>query len=90
MHWNVVNLDGRRATGDAAYGMHADDYPDDELDEKGVTVVGAIGTHDRFSYEYDFADGWAHEVVVETLRKIPRGPRPRRPRPVHGVDRWQL
>jgi hypothetical protein len=54
--------------------MHADDYPDDELDEKGVTVVGAIGTHDRFSYEYDFADGWAHEVVVETLRKIPRAP----------------
>ena len=29
--------------GDSMYGMQADDYPEEELDEKAVTVVAALG-----------------------------------------------
>jgi len=51
--------------GESRFGMQADDYPEDELDETDVTVVAAIGEATRFSYEYDFGDGWDHEVLVE-------------------------
>jgi hypothetical protein len=52
--------------GDQRYGMHFDDYPEDEIDENDVSVLRAIGEHRHFSYEYDFGDSWAHSVVVET------------------------
>lgn len=51
--------------GDTVYGMHFDDYPDDEIDEKDVTVQQALDGHRRFSYEYDFGDSWDHTVIVE-------------------------
>jgi len=53
--------------GDELYGMHADDYDEDEIDEIGVTIAHAVGEHRRFSYEYDFGDSWDHEIVVEHL-----------------------
>lgn len=55
------------------FGMHFDDYPEDEIDEKEVTVLRAIGEHRRFSYEYDFGDSWEHEVVVEDSMRLPHG-----------------
>ncbi len=61
------------AIGNQLYGMHFDDYPEEELDEKEVTVLQAIGEHRRFSYEYDFGDSWGHEVVVEQATRIPGG-----------------
>ena len=55
------------------YGMQLDDYPDEELQEKDFTVVTAIGTNERFGYEYDFGDSWEHRVVVEKIeRDVPR------------------
>lgn len=59
--------------GGQLYGMHFDDYSEDEIDEKKVTVLRAIGEHRRFSYEYDFGDSWGHEVVVEEATRSPRG-----------------
>jgi hypothetical protein len=59
--------------GNAVYGMHADDYPEHEIDYQEVTILDAVGTHERFSYEYDFGDGWEHEIVVETSTPTPHG-----------------
>ena len=49
--------------GDARFGTQFDEYPEDELNEKDVTVLTAIGPNRRFFYEYDFGDRWRHEVV---------------------------
>jgi hypothetical protein len=51
--------------GELKFGSQFDDYAPDELDEKSVTVAAALAGHRRFVYEYDFGDGWAHDVVVE-------------------------
>ena len=53
--------------GDRRYGMCFDEYPEGEIDEKEVTVLQALRDEQRFSYEYDFGDGWEHEVVIEAL-----------------------
>jgi hypothetical protein len=59
--------------GDALFGSQFDDYPDDELDEKSITVVRAVGGQRRFAYEYDFGDSCGHEVVVEASWRMPGG-----------------
>ncbi len=53
--------------GDVRYGMCFDDYPDEEIDEKGVTVLRALEGEERFAYEYDFGDSWEHDVIIEDL-----------------------
>ena len=72
MGWTNSHLHGF-TIGDERYGMQFDDYPEDEIDEKQVTVVQAIGKHRRFSYEYDFGDSWQHDVVVEEMTRVSRG-----------------
>lgn len=66
-HLHSFTIGGQR------YGMHFDEYPDGEIDEKTVTVLRAVGEHRRFSYEYDFGDSWEHEIVVEDFVRIPFG-----------------
>jgi len=53
--------------------MQLDDYPDEELQEKDFTVVTAIGTNERFGYEYDFGDSWEHEITVHRVWRMPKG-----------------
>jgi hypothetical protein len=69
--WNYHLHDFR--IGSVRYGTHSDDYPEDELDEKTVTVLQALEGTKRFSYEYDFGDSWEHEVVVEDSWRMPLG-----------------
>jgi hypothetical protein len=58
--------------GDHLYGMHVEDYPEDELDETEHTVFVALrGGLRRFVYEYDFGDSWTHEVVIEDVTWSP-------------------
>jgi hypothetical protein len=58
--------------GDDLYGMHVEDYPEEELDETDFTVLQALrGGVRRFGYEYDFGDSWGHEVVVENTTWSP-------------------
>ena len=59
--------------GDVRYGMQFDDYPDDELDEKGVTVLRALQDVKRFEFEYDFGDRWIHTVACEDRIPSPVG-----------------
>jgi hypothetical protein len=45
---------------------------DDEIDEEKVTTLEAVGGELHFFYDYDFGDGWVHEVLVEgVVRSIP-------------------
>ena len=58
--------------GDDLYGMHVEDYPEEELDETQFTVLQALrGGVRHFRYEYDFGDSWEHEVVVEGVTFSP-------------------
>jgi hypothetical protein len=58
---------------DQLYGMHFDDYPEEELDEADFTVLMALrDSVRRFTYEYDFGDRWTHEVVVEDITSLPQ------------------
>ena len=72
MGWNDSHLHCFEI-GDERYGSHFDDYPEDEIDEKTVTVTAALEGHSRFLYEYDFGDSWEHEVVVESTWTISTG-----------------
>lgn len=66
MGWTNSHLHAFRV-GDKHYGMHFDDWPEGEIDEKGVTVLQALRDERRFLFEYDFGDGWEHEVVIEEM-----------------------
>jgi len=53
--------------GEQLYGMQADDYPDEELDEQEYTVVEVLrGDVQRFTYDYDFGDDWEQAVVEDS------------------------
>jgi len=66
MGWQNSHLHAFRI-GDARYGMHTDDWPEGEIDEKTVTVLQALGDEQRFVLDYDFGDSWEHDVVIEDL-----------------------
>jgi hypothetical protein len=72
MGWTNSHLHNFRI-GDDLYGMHYDEHPEDEIDEHTVTVLQALREHDRFSFDYDFGDGWEHEVTVEAMSRTPTG-----------------
>jgi hypothetical protein len=72
MGWTDSHLHQFRVDG-LLYGMHFDDYPEEELDETEATVIGAVGEVRRFFYDYDFGDDWNHEVVVEEVTSWPWG-----------------
>jgi hypothetical protein len=66
MGWTNSHLHAFRV-GQKLYGMNDDEFPDGEIDEKTVTVLQALREERRFTYEYDFGDGWEHDVVIEEL-----------------------
>ena len=72
MGWTDSHLRQFRVEG-RVYGPRLDDYPEEELDEKGVTVIGVVGKVRRFFYDYDFGDDWNHEMVVEEVSSWPWG-----------------
>ena len=72
MGWEDYHLHSFEIGGER-YGMQFDDYPEGELDEKDFTVVNAVGTSERFTYEYDFGDSWEHEITVHRVWWMAKG-----------------
>jgi hypothetical protein len=72
MGWTDSHLHAFRV-GDQRFGMRFEDWDEDEVDEKEVTVLEALRDQRGFVYEYDFGDSWSHEVVIEDLRRLPIG-----------------
>jgi hypothetical protein len=49
--------------------------PVDSLDTKISTIIPENGKRFRFVYEYDFGDGWEHEVLFEGCLRAEKGAR---------------
>jgi hypothetical protein len=59
--------------GDREYGAV---YPDDELeglDESRFRFGDLVKAGDRIRYEYDFGDGWEHELLIEAEAEADAG-----------------
>ncbi len=73
-HLHVFEVGGRR------YGVPDPDWDDDgtrdETEVRLRDVAPRVG--DRTTYEYDFGDGWEHDVVVRAVGPLPAGESPYR------------
>jgi|SRR5262245_2623570 len=72
MGWTNSHLHQFRI-GDAMYGMHFDDWPEEELNEAEFKLASVAHAGERFHYDYDFGDAWEHELLVEradTIRPV--------------------
>lgn len=67
MGWFDCHLHAFRI-GDVTYGMKSEEFASDDLDEDTM-MLGRILTAkgQKFTYEYDFGDGWIHTVAVEKV-----------------------
>jgi hypothetical protein len=65
--------------GDKLYGMvEVDDSGDLELeDEREYRLQDLVQNGGSFVYEYDFGDGWEHDVTVKKVTTVAKPPRPR-------------
>ncbi len=56
--------------GQDRFGIPNPEWPDDTISEKKIRVGDLIDWGvKRFVYEYDFGDGWQHDIVIEKLAK---------------------
>lgn len=69
--------------GDAVYGVPDPDFPDHTENERNVRLDRVAGPGDRLHYEYDFGDGWLHNIVIETTH--PADPTIHYPRCIEGA-----
>lgn len=67
MGWENCHLH-QFVIGEASYGPDPrdDGFGPSVLDEKQF-IVGRLQPKDRVTYEYDFGDGWTHEIRVERV-----------------------
>jgi hypothetical protein len=66
MDWENYHMH-RFVASDRVYGVDEDFMPDPQS-ERSVTLWEVIPQpQDRLLYEYDFGDGWEHEILVEEL-----------------------
>lgn len=81
MGWTDSHLHAfRTVSGD--YGVPDPDFPDGTRSERNVRLDKIAAAGDTFIYEYDFGDGWEHEIQVEALE--PADPAVHYPRCIAG------
>lgn len=70
MGWMGGHLHGFHAR-NRYYGVPDPDWGDpDMIDESSVFLSNIVSTRNKkFSYDYDFGDGWEHEVLLEKVLK---------------------
>lgn len=65
--------------GSTVYGVPDPDFPDDEtVNERNVRLGQVAGEDATLVYEYDFGDGWEHELKIE--KAFPADPATHYPR----------
>lgn len=64
MGWSDTHMHAFRM-GRQTFGVADPEFPDGTRSERGVQLEQVAKAGDRFVYEYDFGDGWEHEIVVE-------------------------
>ena len=72
MGWENYHLHAFRI-GNRSFSIPMDDEGFERQDEDSNTVtlskLGLAKEGSKFMYEYDFGDGWEHEIIVETVTK---------------------
>lgn len=81
MGWSDSHLHGFRV-GRESYGVVDPDLPGDFKDERKARLKSLAGQGDTFVYDYDFGDGWEHELCIE--KTMPAEPGVRYPRCIEG------
>ena len=77
MGWTDSHMHGFRA-GRVSYGVPNPDFPDDTQNERNVRLDKIAGEGDTVIYDYDFGDGWEHDLKIEkTLLPEPGAHYPR-------------
>ncbi|MHC4699003.1 MAG: plasmid pRiA4b ORF-3 family protein, partial [Planctomycetota bacterium] len=54
-------------------GWEDESSPVNSLETKVSTIIPEDGTQIRFEYEYDFGDGWEHEILFERCLQAEKG-----------------
>jgi hypothetical protein len=65
-HLHVFEISGKR------YSVPDPEWAEDEVDfdERGVRVHPLLDEDALFTYEYDFGDGWVHNIEVEMVNSV--------------------
>src|SRR5689334_15231209 len=69
MGWGYAHLHQFRVGKRDLYGPdpHDDGFGPEVHNEKQFTLERLFVARNKFMYEYDFGDGWEHEIVVERV-----------------------
>ena len=60
-HLHQFTIDG------VSYTERTAEHPNELRDERDVRLEELARARKKFVYEYDFGDGWEHEIVVERV-----------------------
>lgn len=66
MGWQDTHLH-RFHAGDQVYGPRDPEYPEQRDERRAVVADVMTAGEGRLVYEYDFGDGWSHDVVLERI-----------------------
>jgi hypothetical protein len=74
MGWTDSHMHAFRM-GNEQYGVSSGDFPDMFRSERNVRLDQLAGVGGRLVYEYDFGDGWEHDILIEKSLPAEKGKR---------------